>query len=267
MTKGFIYVVRTVGGDYQQPNRACVPTLHENRLYFGPCKVNMRRRMHNIGEDGDYVFGISPAGTNPRRIVFIAIREKMITYKDAYEQHPYLRGGKESLNGMDGPIHVKPIDRRNHRFPKSHYQHIPGATHKDDWIDDIADKDLDSFFVFKPAEDCVGRWLGPHGPAVEGSILDFLKNCVVYGQGQRYLRSRNDEATPTNPIRHGGLNTGLHLETHDPETLARLCCKNILPPEDTPIDEPPDQYPRNNHEGCDGHQTPRVSTRWKGCVR
>ena len=227
----------------------------------------MRRRMHNIGEDGDYVFGISPATTNPRRVVFVAIREEMITFKKAYERYNLLRGGKESLNGMDGPIHVKPTHRPTRGFPESEYQHIPGATHEPDWMDDIAEKALDSFFVFKPAEACIGRWLGSHGPAVEGPILSFLQSCVVYGQGQKCLRPKNDEATATNPIRHGGLNAGLHLETHDPETLARLCCQGMVTPEGAPTDKDNDENSGNRQTKHDGYHNSRSSTHRKGCGR
>src|SRR5438128_12078609 len=71
MPTGFIYVVTTVTRSYSQWPGS-VPTAHAGRLYFGPCKRAMRQKM----EVGDYVFGISPAHTAPRRIVFFGKIQK-----------------------------------------------------------------------------------------------------------------------------------------------------------------------------------------------
>jgi len=84
MATGFIYVVSTVRNDYSQPE-GCVPTWVRGRFYFGPCKRAMRPRMI----PGDYVFGISPSRTFPRRIVFaakIADRGKM-SFAEAYKRY------------------------------------------------------------------------------------------------------------------------------------------------------------------------------------
>ena len=77
--RGFIYVVTTVGKDYQQSDRQRdVPTIWEDRLVFGPCKVNMRPKMNY----GDYVFGISPSGAGIRRIVFAAKIGEVLTFEE-----------------------------------------------------------------------------------------------------------------------------------------------------------------------------------------
>ena len=204
MNIGFIYVVTTVGKDYLQPNPQCVPTWFEGRIYFGPCKKAMRPRM----KVGDYVFGISPSGKRPRRIVYAArIAEKM-TFGQAYERFPKLRGPA-------GPIHVQPARMPLSAFPDSLYEHIPGANHPSDWRSDIRTQELDAFFVCGPAGKVLGRWLGPAGPVVTGGILALLKTCEVWGNAGR-LASSNAGATEDAPVKYGRLYTGLHLETRNP---------------------------------------------------
>ena len=212
MATGFIYVVTTVGKDYVQPNLMSVPTFFNGRLYFGPCKRAMRPRM----QEGDVVFGISGTGTTPRRIVFAAkIAEKM-TFCEAYQQFPRLRG-------PEGPIHVRPTRRSGAFFPDSHYEHIPNANHSSDWRSDIRPPEPDAFFVCAPATSCLGQWLGRDGPAVHGVILEFLRTCEVHGKAG-FLSKYNRDASETRPVRHGKLYTGLHLETNKPEDFLRLVC-------------------------------------------
>src|SRR4051812_45362127 len=138
MATGFIYVVNTAT-NYQQPAFCNVPTEWDGRLYFGPCKRPMRPRM----KIGDQVFGISPSGTTPRRVLYAASVEDCITYREAYERFPDLRGPV-------GPIHVRPIKGLGW-FPQSDYQHIPDSMHPDDWEKDLKSPDLDRFFVLSEA--------------------------------------------------------------------------------------------------------------------
>jgi hypothetical protein len=98
MATGFVYIVRTAR-NYQQPDFACVPTSFRNRLYFGPCKRRMRPKMR----EGDYAFRVSPSGVAQRRFLYCAQIEECITYRDAYDRFPDLRG-------PTGPIHVRPIN-------------------------------------------------------------------------------------------------------------------------------------------------------------
>lgn len=210
MAKGFIYVVRTLTRDYVQKKFCSVPTLWRDRLYFGPCKKAMRPKM----QPGDYVFGISPSKPNPRRIVFVAQIEERIKFTEAYERFPELRG-------PEGPIHVHPI-RGAGSFPTSEYQHIPGSMHEDDWEADLWTRDLDAFFVCTQQNGWLGRWLGSYGPEIDAEILDFLQTCSVHGAAGR-LSTRNQDATLKNPIAHGRLYTGLHLETDQAEQFLKLC--------------------------------------------
>lgn len=212
MTKGFIYVLTTVGRDYRQPNMSAVPTWFEERIYFGPCKIPMRPRM----SPGDYVFGISPSGTFPRRILFAARIDERLTFAEAYDRFPKLRGPV-------GPIHVRPARGSLIGFPESDYEHIPNANHPDSWRADIATRDLDAFFVFDRATGCEGRWLGENGPPVRREILEFLRSCAVFGSGGK-LSDDNSSATETAPVRYRRLFRGLHLETANPKELLRLVC-------------------------------------------
>ena len=217
MSTGFIYVIPTVGKDYLQPSLQCVPTFFEGSIYFGPCKKPMRPKM----KPGDYVFGMSPSGTFPRRVVFAAkIAEKM-TFGEAYERFLGLRGPV-------GPIHVRPARMPAGRFPDSLYEHIPGANHAENWRSDIQTPKLDAFFVCEPETTCLGRWMGVAGSAVNGEIVEFLKTCEVHGNAG-LLSTINVSATAEAPVRHGRLYTGLHLETREPEQFLDRVCRGVRP--------------------------------------
>lgn len=213
MARGFVYVVSTVRKDYCQPSLVAVPTWFRDRIYFGPCKRSMRPRM----KAGDFIFGLSPSGVRPRRIVFAARIAEKLTFRAAYHR---FRG----LRGPDGPIHVRPVARPGFGFPEDSYEHIAGANHPNDWRADLRTPDLDAFFVCEPAADCIGHWFGANGPALHGKLLEFLRTCEVWGKAGLLNRS-NRPATMAAPIRHGRLFTGLHLETDRPSELAMLICE------------------------------------------
>ena len=215
MSKGFLYVVHSVRPGYVQEAFHNVPTQWRDRLYFGPCKIPMRRKM----AEGDWVFGISPAIGTARRIVFVAELEEPITFEEAYNLFPDLRGPV-------GPIHVRPLPVKGRGpFPESSYQHIPGAMHAESWINDLKTKNLDKFFVCSDRDRWRGRWLGKYGPEIDNELLKFLKTCSVHGaKGQ--LSSRNTYATLAIPLAHRGQRGYLyrvHLETDQAETLIELC--------------------------------------------
>lgn len=217
MATGFIYIIPTVDRDYNQPNQVAVPTWHVDRIYFGPCKRSMRPRM----QGGDFVFGLSSSKAFPRRFLFAARIAKRMTFAEAFRSFPDLRG-------PDGPIHVRPVDRPERAFPDSHYEHIPGGNHPDNWRADIRTPELDVFFVCDEATACSGRWLGADGPAVSGRLLGFLRTCEVWGRAGK-LANGNAAATEDAPIRHGRLYTGLHLEATHPVELAELVCRSYRP--------------------------------------
>lgn len=138
-----------------------------------------------------------------------------MTFSEAYKSYPRLRGKK-------GPIHVRPKIMPLAGFPESHYEHIPGAAHEEDWRSDLRTQALDAFFICQPARGSEGRWLGSSGPAVGGKILDFLRSCAVFGPGRDALSESNLAATTVAPIKYGRLYRGLHLETSEPKRLLRL---------------------------------------------
>ena len=208
MATGFIYVVTTVNKDYIQRKFRNVPTEWGYRLYFGPCKQAMRPKV----KSGDYVFGISPSKLRPRRVLFTAKIEERITFSEAYIRFPDLRG-------PEGPIHVCPIQGTG-SFPESHYKHIPGSMHENDWQRDLSAHERDAFFVCTERVDWQGRWLGVYGPEVDDEILSFLKTCSVHGAS--LLSKQNIDATLHRPIAYGGRSIGLHLETNKPEALLEL---------------------------------------------
>jgi hypothetical protein len=189
--------------------------------------------------EGDYMFGISPSGAIPRRVVFAAKVASKMTFARAYKEYPRLRG-------KAGPIHVRPVHRPELAFPESDYEHIADAQHSKSWCADIATPNLDAFFAFERGEKCVGRWLGPAGPPVTGEILDFMRTCQVYGKCG-FLSQINRGATETYPVRHGNLFTGLHLETNNPKRLVKLVCRWI---DDIPAPEPPVNQSRLKSVNC-----------------
>jgi hypothetical protein len=216
MATGFIYVVRTATPSYTQPAFCNVPTEFDNRLYFGPCKRCMRPRM----QAGDFIFGVSPSCTSPRRILFGAEIEEAMTFAEAFRRFPDLRGS-------EGPIHVRPINGIGD-FPHSSYQHIPGSMHWDDWAADLETLDLDRFFVCHESDGWLGRWLGSSGPEIDDEILAFLNTCPAYGSAGYLVQNTG---TLINPVAYGRLYTGLHLETRHPEVLVGLCHNWISPDE------------------------------------
>ncbi len=106
---------------------------------------------------GDFVFGLSSSKAFPRRFLFAAQIEERMTFAVAYRRFP-------ELQGPDGPIHVRPVDRPSYAFPEFHYEHIPGGNHADNWRADIRTPELDAFFACGKATPCVGRSLAQMGP-------------------------------------------------------------------------------------------------------
>jgi hypothetical protein len=96
--------------------------------------------------------------------------------------------------------------------------------HPDEWKADLATFELDRFFVFRKCDGWLGRWLSSNGPEVDDEILTFLNTCSVVGAGGKLGMNAG---TLNNPIAHGALYTGLHLETEKPEDLVALCAKQM----------------------------------------
>lgn len=206
MQRGFVYVTRSASRTFAKVDFRSVPTEHKGQLFFGPCKESMRPRV----QEGDWIFGVSPSGTSPRRMVFAMQVAERISYSEAYARYPELRG-------PEGPIHVRPRVAGG-AFPHSAYEHIPGSAHHDRWPADIATPQHDAFLVGLPASGWQGRWLGKAGPAIDDEVLELLKRMPVFGQ-HGLLASGNPDATLSAPICHGRLYTGLHLETDAPAIL------------------------------------------------
>ena len=189
MAKGFIYVVTTAGKDYEQDPLKHVPYRLENRLYFGPCKKFMRPKM----KEGDFVFGVSSARTDPRRMLFTGRIEKSMPSKEAYDA-----------------------------FPKFH------DSFKDHGWPQFAQE---PFFVFCQGSGYLGKWLGPKGPKIidgeNKEILEFFNTCDAYWSGQNTLgknngSDRNPVAYYPNPASRRGYFM-IHLETDKPEILVKMC--------------------------------------------
>ncbi len=81
MLRVFAYIISTVGPDYRLIGS--VPWVKEGKVFFGPCKKNMRPEV----EEGDYIMGISPAGVGRQRRVLLWMRvDKKMTFASAYQR-------------------------------------------------------------------------------------------------------------------------------------------------------------------------------------
>lgn len=248
MPTGFIYIVDTVTRAYEQPGFSCVPTVWQDRLYFGACKVPMRPKMRS----GDWIFGVSPSKTKRRRIVFATQIDEPITFAEAYRRYP-------SLRGPEGPNPVRPVKRPGLPWPHSEYEPIKGSSHESRWDRDLARPDLDRFFVCRTPDGFRNRWLGADGPLVDPEILGFFNRCMVFGQSAD--GTKRNTGTPTAPIALGGLYKGLHLETSQPERLLALCEARVGDA------SPPSSASGSNNprSGCGG-STPALTRRAsRGC--
>lgn len=247
MPTGFIYIVNTVTPAYQQPDFSCVPTVWKDRLYFAACKVPMRPKMR----PGDWIFGVSPSNGKPRRIVFAAEVAEAITFAEAYQRYPALRG-------PEGPNPVRPVEPPRARvpWPRSHYEPVRNSSHEGRWDRDLARPDLDRFFVCSPPAGWRNRWMGAEGPVVDEPILGFFNRCMVFGQSASGT-SRN-AGTPTAPIANGRMYRGLHLETPRPHELLALCEKRVPESFAPNPGSPGGASPSNDGRGCG---TPAVKRR------
>lgn len=237
MPRGFVYVTRSASPRGEKLAFLAVPTEWEGRLFFGPCKKPMRPRVRV----GDWIFGITPAAgpRRSRRLVFAMEVEERITFSEAHARFPRLRGPA-------GPIHVRPVQRQG-PFPFDSYEHVAGSAHPTDWPTDLAYRELDAFLVGAPTDGWKGRWLGPLGPRVDETMVGLLRRMSLHGASGP-LAPSNPDATSRNPIAHGRLYTGLHLETDDPGPLLQLVSSAMvavgLPLES--LEAPPNRTPGAN---------------------
>jgi hypothetical protein len=203
----------TVDKRYEQKATCNVPTQWGGRLYFGPCKIPMRPKM----DVRDLIIGISPRVTSPRRILFIAEIENVMTFADAFAAYPALRG-------PSGPIHVRPR-KGSGSFPDSAYEHIPGSIHQKKWRNDLASPRLDRFFAGTRPSGWRNLWLGANGPEVDKTIVSLLNQWPVFGKSLN--GQSNNSGTIQYPIAHGRFYSGLHVEVRDPTALLSDCAEKM----------------------------------------
>ncbi len=173
----FAYIIRTVDSRYRVTGS--VPCSEGDKVFFGPCKRQMRPEV----KKGDYILGISGSSApRPRRILLWMKARKPITFKAAWrlgDTDPLFR----KLRG--GAIHIRPR-RGSEALPTPLcYEHLPGAQHEDDWEDDVRDN-RDVFLLGD-----VGSWIADkNGPEVTPEIVELLKTGITWA----------GYATPNNPL-------------------------------------------------------------------
>jgi len=172
----FAYIIATVGPNYEL--RGSVPWVKQGKVFFGPCKKNMRPYVR----EGDYIMGISPAGVGEQRRVLLWMRvgEKM-TFAGAYQ-----RGETDRLFRLArrNAIHIRPkrgVGRLD--GDPDMYEHIPHAPHSSDWRTDIKGK-RDVFFTGEN-----GSWIaGKDGPQVTEKLVELLREGITW-RGHATLRN------------------------------------------------------------------------------
>jgi hypothetical protein len=192
--------------------------------------VPMRPKMNK----GDWIFGVSPSRTKRRRIVFASQIAEPMTFAEAHERFPALRG-------PEGPVPVRPLKPAHPElpWPHSHYEPVQGSSHEGRWDRDIARRDLDRFLICRPRDGIRNTWLGADGPVLDAEILEFFNRCMVFGQSAN--GTTRNTGTLTAPIAMGHMYRGLHLETPQPEKLLALCEARVsgsLSPGPAPVPDP-----------------------------
>lgn len=164
----FAYIIASVGPNYKL--RGTVPWVKEGKVFFEPCKKNMRPKV----QEGDYIMGISPAGVGEHRRVLLWMRvEEKMTFADAYQRGETDRHFRLARRNA---IHVRP--RRGvdhvHGIPET-YEHIPHADHSSDWRTDI-EGERDAFFIGDS-----GSWVaGYGGPVVTQEAVELLREGITW---------------------------------------------------------------------------------------
>jgi hypothetical protein len=114
-------------------------------------------------------------------------------------------------------------------FPYNSYEFIPESIHEDRWDSDLAEPELDRFFICSERNGSIGGWLGSSGAAINNEILSFINDveeCSLYGFNPSRMRSSllgRNMGTFDYPIAHGRRYTGLHIETVRPEQFIQIC--------------------------------------------
>jgi len=134
----YLYVVSTIDENYQPTWGMSGPNVVDDLITLGTCKPKIRTSLNkNFDKYDNFVVGISPACTNPRRVLYVTHLKELITFKEAWERgeenetYRLKRGGVSPQNAdpsrvfMNGDIIVKATDGTNYTF-------FDGV-HKSDW--------------------------------------------------------------------------------------------------------------------------------------
>ena len=139
----YLYVVTTINRNYlpqvfSSNKGMSAPNVVDNLITLGTCKPRIRTSLHkNFDKYENYVVGLSPSCTTPRKVLYVARIQELITFKEAWERgeeneiYKYKRGGHSPLNSdptrvfMNGDIIIRSMDGTNYTFVN--------GVHKNDW--------------------------------------------------------------------------------------------------------------------------------------
>ena len=191
----YLYVVSTIDSNYKPTPSMSGPNIVDDLLTLGTCKPKIRTSLKKEFDMYDnYIVGISPSRTNPRRVIYITRIDECITFKQAWERgnenetYRLKRGGFSPENSdpervlMNGDIIVQTVDGINYTFF--------AGVHEDDWmtyvVGEKVESERDIYLVGDPKQ---SRYYVGNGPIfTEDALRRYWKGYpnmrayrVLYG--------------------------------------------------------------------------------------
>jgi len=139
----YLYIVTTINRNYLpqvlSPNNGMsAPNVVDSLITLGTCKPKIRTSLHkNFDKYDNYVVGLSPSCTHPRKVLYVTRIQELITFKEAWERgeeneiYKFKRGRHSPLNSdptrvfTNGDIIVRTTDGTNYTFVN--------GVHEKDW--------------------------------------------------------------------------------------------------------------------------------------
>lgn len=192
--KLYLYVVTTIEPNYEPWVKSAkegmsAPNVVDKLITLGTCKPRIRVALKKSFKDFDnYIVGLSPSNTDPRRVLFIMHVREIITFDEAWKRgksnknYKLKRGGNSPIDGlpkvkMNGDIIVRLTDGIHYTFVK--------GVHEKDWAEYIigGKKVLSPRDIYVVGDEESSRYFGGLGPVF---TLDMFKQ---YWKGYPNLRN------------------------------------------------------------------------------
>jgi hypothetical protein len=206
MKRLYLYIVDAVDIDYT-PKISSVkegmsaPNVVNNLITLGTCKPKIRTSIRKKFDKFDnYIVGLSPSRTDPRRVLYIMHVCEWITFSEAWERgeknetYQLKRGGHSPLSNdsdkvrMNGDIIVRSDDGVHYNFV--------GGVHENDWDTYVigaktigAERDV--YVVGNPN---TSQYFWDKGPLITKSMLKHYWKGYPQMRGHRVLHGNDAES-------------------------------------------------------------------------